>query len=247
MTTTVPLGRGALILIEGVDRAGKSTQCQLLVEYLSSEGIPVKYVRFPDRTTPIGQIIDSHLRSKLNIEDHAALHLLYSANRWEVAEAMKSALISGTSIVMDRYAFSGTAYSTARGGLSVEWCKSPDRGLPGSILNTTSFPPSHSSDLHKANSSGRCHSSECESRRPGFARRMGGRAVRQARVPGKSRSGLRISQRRRRRRLDPDPRRKRGPRGDPSHYQKDCNRSARKGAEKSALASALDGVIILIN
>jgi hypothetical protein len=32
--------------------------------------------------------------------------------------------------VCDRYAFSGVAFSAAKGTLSIDWCKAPDRGLP---------------------------------------------------------------------------------------------------------------------
>lgn len=39
--------RGALIVVEGLDRAGKSSQCEALREFLQESGQPVKYVRFP--------------------------------------------------------------------------------------------------------------------------------------------------------------------------------------------------------
>ena len=39
--------RGALIVVEGLDRAGKSSQCQLLVRNLHQLGQKVNYVRFP--------------------------------------------------------------------------------------------------------------------------------------------------------------------------------------------------------
>ena len=32
--------------------------------------------------------------------------------------------------MVDRYAFSGVAFSAAKGTLSMDWCKGPDRGLP---------------------------------------------------------------------------------------------------------------------
>ena len=35
----------------------------------------------------------------------------------------------GTSVLVDRYAFSGVAFTAAK-GLDLEWCKNPDRGLP---------------------------------------------------------------------------------------------------------------------
>ena len=39
--------RGKLIVFEGLDRAGKSTQCQLLVEALQKEGRDARVMRFP--------------------------------------------------------------------------------------------------------------------------------------------------------------------------------------------------------
>ncbi|KAJ3055139.1 hypothetical protein HK097_011376 [Rhizophlyctis rosea] len=41
---------------------------------------------------------------------------------------MKQILESGTTLVVDRYAYSGAAYSAAK-GLDLDWCKSPDVGL----------------------------------------------------------------------------------------------------------------------
>lgn len=97
--------RGAFIVLEGLDRSGKTTQAKLLEEKLSQGGRRVKLMRFPgkggvctvttpivtiantlspDRSTPIGQMIDSYLKSQTPIEDHA-IHLLFSANRWEAA------------------------------------------------------------------------------------------------------------------------------------------------------------------
>lgn len=40
--------------------------------------------RWLDRTTPIGQMIDGYLKSSIEMDDHA-IHLLFSANRWEAA------------------------------------------------------------------------------------------------------------------------------------------------------------------
>jgi len=39
--------RGALVVMEGLDRAGKSSQCQLLHDKLYSMGIPVRLMKFP--------------------------------------------------------------------------------------------------------------------------------------------------------------------------------------------------------
>ena len=49
-TTTTPK-RGAFILLEGVDRCGKTTQVSLLVKHLLSLSLATVAYRFPDRTT----------------------------------------------------------------------------------------------------------------------------------------------------------------------------------------------------
>lgn len=47
MATQTPTKRGALIVVEGLDRAGKSSQCEMLRDSLSQQGNSVKYIRFP--------------------------------------------------------------------------------------------------------------------------------------------------------------------------------------------------------
>lgn len=115
--------RGFFIVVEGLDRAGKSTQVERLAEHLSA-----KAIKFPERTTAIGQMINSYLAQTSDLDDQA-IHLLFSANRWECVASIKRTLEAGESIVCDRYAFSGIAYSVAK-GLSYDWCRNPDVGLP---------------------------------------------------------------------------------------------------------------------
>lgn len=96
--------RGALIVLEGCDRAGKTTQCRKLVTALNEAGLPAVGLHFPgslsfiltllplfttyspttDRTTPLGKQIDSYLKQEQQLDDRA-IHLLFSANRWEHA------------------------------------------------------------------------------------------------------------------------------------------------------------------
>ena len=42
---------------------------------------------------------------------------------------MKEKLDAGITIVVDRYAYSGVAFSASKKTLSLEWCKTPDEGL----------------------------------------------------------------------------------------------------------------------
>ncbi|KAG2209673.1 hypothetical protein INT46_004238 [Mucor plumbeus] len=119
--------RGLLIVVEGCDRSGKSTQCENLVAKLQQNGMDSELVKFPDRTTQTGKMIDSYLQHKSDLDDHA-IHLLFSANRWEAMKALSEKLNNGTTLIVDRYAFSGVAFSSAK-GLDLEWCRNPDIGL----------------------------------------------------------------------------------------------------------------------
>lgn len=122
--------RGALICFEGVDRSGKSTQCEMLVQALREHyNTPTKLISFPDRSTSTGKLIDAYLKRDTELLDGHAVHLLFSANRWEMMDKVRDALEDGITVVMDRYAYSGVTFSVAN-GLDKEWCLQADKGLP---------------------------------------------------------------------------------------------------------------------
>lgn len=73
-------------------------------------------------------MIDSYLKSTSQLDDHA-IHLLFSANRWELAAKIQADVNEGWTVIMDRYAYSGVVFSAAK-GLGYEYCRSPDTGLP---------------------------------------------------------------------------------------------------------------------
>ena len=113
------------VVFEGVDKSGKSTHAGLTAERLRSQhNLSAELLRFPDRSTAIGQLIDSVLKKQQKLEPHA-LHLLFSANRWEIAlDGIECQVL-----IVDRYVDSGTVYATAQ-GLDPEWCRGCDNGLP---------------------------------------------------------------------------------------------------------------------
>jgi dTMP kinase len=88
--------RGRFIVFEGLDRSGKSTQVENLAKKLEENGRRAVVKKFPgrreawrpaltpDRTTAIGKMIDAYLQNANELDDHA-IHLLFSANRWEAA------------------------------------------------------------------------------------------------------------------------------------------------------------------
>ncbi|DBA01676.1 TPA: hypothetical protein N0F65_010327 [Lagenidium giganteum] len=129
MTSTASARRGVFLLFEGVDRCGKTTQTKKLYEAWKNKGLQAELLHFPDRSTAIGKSINSYLTTS-EVMDDRAIHLLFSANRWEAASKITSLLESGVNIVMDRYSFSGVAFSAAKPGMNLEWCWHPEIGLP---------------------------------------------------------------------------------------------------------------------
>lgn len=66
-----------------------------------------------DRTSSIGQMINGYLQQAVDLND-TAVHLLFSANRWEQQQSMLDDLNNGITLVVDRYAFSGVAFTAAK-------------------------------------------------------------------------------------------------------------------------------------
>lgn len=130
-----PAAKGRFIVFEGADRSGKTTQTRRITEALRVAGFKVAEHcpwRFPDRTTKVGKLIDSYLKDNEDLDDNV-LHLLFSANRWEKVNELNAALDNGKTVIVDRYAFSGVAYSAAK-GINDDWCKGADAGLPAPDL-----------------------------------------------------------------------------------------------------------------
>lgn len=121
--------RGALIVLEGCDRSGKTTQCSKIVETLNNMNIPAKKISFPDRSTPIGSIINDYLSRKVDLPDRS-VHLLFSANRWELEPEIRKQIEAGVTLIVDRYSYSGVVFTSAKQCVDFKWCCGPENGLP---------------------------------------------------------------------------------------------------------------------
>ena len=71
--------RGRFIVLEGLDRSGKTTQTTMLKEHLDSSGHAVKLMRFPNRETGTGKLINQYLAEGAKLSDQA-IHLLFATN-----------------------------------------------------------------------------------------------------------------------------------------------------------------------
>jgi dTMP kinase len=120
--------KGKIIVLEGTDKAGKTTQSRMLSEALKVLGKVCVVIDFPDYTTPIGMEVRAFLDGKRDYSAEAK-HLLFSANRWEKKKEIESMVENGTVVVMNRYWQSNLIYGVAN-GMDTGWLLTLDKGLP---------------------------------------------------------------------------------------------------------------------
>ena len=123
------LPKGKIIVFEGIDKAGKTTQAKLLEKKLGSKCVRID---FPDYSSPIGKEIKQFLDGKRNYPDEVKMILL-SANRWEKKGEIEKMVSKGTTVIMNRYYQSNLVYGISK-GLKLDWLLSLDKGLPKADL-----------------------------------------------------------------------------------------------------------------
>lgn len=110
--------RGKLILITGLNGAGKTTQAKLLCDYLIKRGYKSKYVHFPFYNSVFGRIISSILRGKkfdILFKNEYVFAMLYALDRYLIVNTkIKPLLDQGINIVMDRYYESNLFHNASR-------------------------------------------------------------------------------------------------------------------------------------
>lgn len=117
-----------LIVIEGIDQSGKSTQAELLCKRFEGEGYRTKMLSFPNYKTRIGKLIRAFLHGEIEYPAQVR-HMLLSVNRWEMKAEIEKYLQSGLTLVCNRYYHSNIPYGVAN-GLNRRWLESLDEGLP---------------------------------------------------------------------------------------------------------------------
>jgi len=114
------MGRGRLIVLEGVDGAGTSTQAALLNAALRERGFPVHLTREPS-DGPVGVLIRQILSRRVVVPGRAGprtprmetMALLFAADRVDHLESeMLPNLGDGITVICDRYVHSSIAYQT---------------------------------------------------------------------------------------------------------------------------------------
>jgi len=111
--------RGLFITFEGTEGSGKTTQTELLGEWLASRDPVV--VREPGGTELGEQIRDVLLYKGMDIDPEAEMYLFMASRRQLIAEAITPALTAGQIVIADRYQDSTLAYQGGARGLPTVW------------------------------------------------------------------------------------------------------------------------------
>ena len=110
--------KNMLVVLEGLDGAGKSTQVRKLRNYLESLFGSIEYIHFPRYDAPVyGDLISRFLRGDFG--DNETVHpqlvaLLFAEDRHGASPQMKHVLSSGGTVLLDRYVYSNIAYQCAK-------------------------------------------------------------------------------------------------------------------------------------
>ena len=102
---------GKLIVIEGLDGSGKSTQWDLLQEKLEN----VSFITFPDYESHSGKIIKQYLNGEFEGSNAYAASSFYAVDRFISYESSwKSGYLSGKAVISARYVSSNVIYQMSK-------------------------------------------------------------------------------------------------------------------------------------
>ncbi|MDR2890937.1 MAG: thymidylate kinase [Alistipes sp.] len=107
-----------LIVLEGLDGAGKSTQLRLLRERAAAGGHATEFMHFPRTDAPLyGETIARFLRGDFGdaaAVDPYTVALLFAGDRAQVAPTLRRWLADGRYVFLDRYVYSNVGFQCAK-------------------------------------------------------------------------------------------------------------------------------------
>jgi dTMP kinase len=110
-----------LIVLEGVDGAGKGVQSRMLLSAMKAAGLDVILTREPGGSPGAEEIRRLIVEGEPNRwDDMTELLLIYAARRSHVMDTIKPALKQGTWIISDRFADSSRAFQGVAGNLGID-------------------------------------------------------------------------------------------------------------------------------
>jgi dTMP kinase len=104
-----------IVALEGLDKSGKFTQCNLLEEALVKRGYRVARSEFHRYDTPTGQLIMQWLKKEWNV-DQLTIEYIMAADKQAQQKWFRELNMAGYDIlILDRYTLSQKVYAKANG------------------------------------------------------------------------------------------------------------------------------------
>jgi dTMP kinase len=127
-------------VLDGLDGAGKSTQVELLSQWLQSAGRSVETCRDPGSTKLGNELRRIVLqRSSIAIDPRSEMLLFMAARSQLVREIIHPALDAGRIVVCDRFQLSTLAYQGHAGDVALEEIRATGRVATGGLEPTHTF------------------------------------------------------------------------------------------------------------
>ncbi len=109
---------GKLIVVDGTDGSGKTTQSKLLVKYLEKKNRPVKYIEFPRYYSSFhGKMVGRYLKGEFGGLREVNPYLassFFALDRLTAKKELDDWLTGGCYVVANRYTSSNMGFQTAR-------------------------------------------------------------------------------------------------------------------------------------
>lgn len=108
------MNKGKLVVIEGIDGSGKTTQIELLKKYLASQGVPLEAISFPRYEDNIyGKLIKRYLGGEFGSLEQVSPYLMslsYAGDRFLAKQLIEKWLTEGKIVIANRYVSSSKAH-----------------------------------------------------------------------------------------------------------------------------------------
>ena len=109
--------RGKLVVFEGIDGSGKTTICNLFINFLKQRKIAFYHYSFPRYDKSWGKMVRRYLDGEFGDVGQVSAYLasvLYAGDRFAAANEIRRDLAVGKMVVCDRYIGSNIAHQTAK-------------------------------------------------------------------------------------------------------------------------------------
>lgn len=161
--------KGKLIVFEGIDGSGKSSQSRLFFRRLRKKNVPGVFMAFPRYKTFFGSLISKYLNGGFGNPYRMAPEvcmMLYSIDKYSASAKIRKELEAGKMVVLDRFVASNLAYQSAKytdekkQAEFIEWAKNVEGRFPKPDLTVLLDVPASMSrklmkdkkkDLHELN------------------------------------------------------------------------------------------------